>query len=81
MWFMSDSDARWLLEALFINEMSRYPSIWSLEVDRFYHHFGYTASILRMHKCMINMTILGGVFRMLAYVALLYTNKVAARAA
>ena len=81
LWMAKLSYARWLMEALFINEMQRYPNIWWLAVNSLYKHFGYTPTISHMHQCMINMGILGGSFRVLAYLALVYTNRQKQRAA
>jgi hypothetical protein len=74
-WLTKLSYARWLMEALFINEMKRYPTIWVPSFEHLYKHFGYQQSIAHMHQCIYNLLYLGGTYRLAAFVALLFTHQ------
>ena len=75
------SYARWLLEALFVNELQRYPSIWAPAVTRMYQRFGYTAGQAQLHRCLLVLAAQGVALRLASFIALVLTNRPAQRAA
>jgi hypothetical protein len=72
-WSHQLSYARWMLEALYVREVSRWPGVWHMQITGYMSHYGYQEDNYGM--CILALVVLGLTYRLLALLALLFINR------
>ena len=67
------SYCRWFVEALFEKEAARYPEVLRTSID--YLAFGNNYDMSSYGFCLLMLFVYGIVFRIIAFISLVFTNR------